>query len=251
MKLMYPCKGEFMKKIILSGLKLTVAAMGTGFMLSSTFNSSAHAATITLDQENVGEVTLYQGVGGRPGSYGDPVIAQSFTAGIAGTLASIDVLLYRNTDTVFGIDLVAGIFPVADGIPVGSALGTVTIPELSLPETTSSFFNIDLSAFNIPVNVGTQLAIVVHDSNQADQTTIYEWNGSNSDSYTGGSRFYDIGDGFTNTSTDLYFRTYVTQSTDSTPIPEPTAIFGLLSLGILGGASTLKHKKNTHGKTNC
>lgn len=248
---MYSCKVEFMKKIILSGLKLTVAAMGTAFMLSSTFNSSAHAATIVLDQENVGEVTLSQGVGGRPGSYGDPVIAQSFTAGIAGTLASIDVSLHRNTHTVFGIDLVAEIFPVADGIPVGSALGSVTIPELSIPETSSSFFNIDLSAFNIPVNVGTQLALVVHDSNKADQNTVYGWVGSNSDSYTGGSRSYDVGNGFTNTSTDLYFRTYVTQLTDSTPVPEPTAIFGLLSLGIFGGASTLKRKKNTHGKTDC
>lgn len=234
-----------MKNMIISGFKLTVASMGIGFILSSTFDGSAQAATIVLDQENVGEVTLAQGIGGYPGSNGDPVIAQSFTAGIAGTLASIDVLLHRNTPTVFGIDLIAEIFPVAGGVPIGSALGSVTIPELSLPETSSSFFNIDFSAFNIPVNVGTQLAIVVHDNNKPDQNTVFRWVGG-SDNYTGGSRAYDIGTGFINTPTDLYFKTYVTPLTDSTPVPEPLTILG--SATALGFGALLKRESSKKKK---
>ena len=164
-----------------------------------------------LDQTHSGTATFSQGIGGSPGSFGNPVVAQSFTVGIAGTLESVDVFIMRSsTTTVFGIDLVVEIFPIVGSIPGGTVLGSVTVAELSVP-TTASFFNVSFSSFGIPVSIGDQLAIVLHDNNNADKNAVYGWVGTSTDLYAGGARFFDIGSRFTSTSTDLFVKTFVAQ----------------------------------------
>ncbi len=178
-----------------------------------------------LDQQNPAtSFTISMGVGNSPGGSGEPNVAQSFTAGIAGVLDSVDVFVRR--DLSLGVGLTTEIYSVAGGLPIGSPLASVTIPELSVP-TTLSFLNVDLHSFGIPVDVGTQLAIVLHNS-ITNHNTIFATAG-NSGSYAGGTLSIDTGGGFSSIGDyDLPFKTYVS----AVPIPATIWLFcsGLVGL---------------------
>ena len=183
-----------------------------------------------LDQENFGNLTLSQGIGSVPGSFGNPVTAQTFTVGIAGTLAAVDVFINnQSSGSITGTDLVAEIFGIAAGVPAGGALASTTINEALIPGG-FGFFNIDFSSFGLNVSIGQQLAIVLRESSN-NPNTVYSWAGSNSDSYAGGMRTFDIGSGFVNTTTDFYFRTFVESVEVSEP---PTLLLMGLALAAAG-----------------
>ena len=197
---------------------------------------SAGAVPI-LDQENSGTPTLSQGIGNVPGSFGNPVTAQTFTVGIAGTLAAVDVFITnQSSGSVTGTDLVAEIFAIAANVPSGAALASTTINEAAIP-TGFGFFNIDFSSFGLNVNIGQQLAIVLRESNN-NPNTIYSWAGTANDSYAGGMRTFDIGGGFVNTTTDFFFRTFV----DTVAVPEPGTL-ALFSIGLAAMGLTRRRKR--------
>lgn len=189
----------------------------------------ANGLTIVVDQSNEGSLLGSQGIGGSPGSPGDPVDAQSFTAGVTGTLAGIDVYVRRNSTDLTGQNLVAEIFSATANAPSGSALGSVSVPESSVP-ISFAMLNIDLSSLNIPVTTGNQFAIVLHDDNKANQSTAFGWGIGGA--YSGGARSYDIGGGFLVQSDDFLFKTYVT-------VPEASSAV-LLIAGITGLAMLRK-----------
>src|SRR5438477_4342828 len=61
-------------------------------------------------------------------------VAQTFTAGITGTLDQVDMLLSRQLNPG---DLIVEIRSVANAVPTATVLATATVPESSAPSGTS------------------------------------------------------------------------------------------------------------------
>lgn len=179
-----------------------------------------------LDQENTGTLTLNQGVGHIPGSFGNPIVAQTFTVGITGELAGVDVFINNQAAGVTtGTDLIAEIYAVTASLPSGAALASTTISESLIPGGGHNFFNIDFSSYNLGIGAGEELAVLLRESNN-NPNTVYSWGGSAGNSYTGGMSTFDVGSGFVNTGYDFFFRTYVS-------VPEPS-ILALIIMGLIG-----------------
>lgn len=170
--------------------------------------------------------------------------AQTFRAGIAGTLSNIDVQIYR------GIGINASSPPVILEIHPNSPadptiLGSYTIPPLTVPRPahpTPTFMSVDVSDANIVVNPGDIFAIVA----RSYDTTGYLWarTPSGINGFDGGPSYAD---GSTwnyatitgtwkqenNASGDVGFRTFVI------PLPEPAS--GLM---LLIGTGVLLRRRN-------
>ncbi len=96
------------------------------FVTLATLLPVSAVATPLLDQFNVGAFDLSQGIGHTPASPGNAVVAQSFTVGIAGTLAGADVFIINGfAGSPTGTDLIAEIFATAGGVPAGPALARI------------------------------------------------------------------------------------------------------------------------------
>lgn len=175
-----------------------------------------------LDQQNNNmNLSVWAGVGNSPGYPGSPDISQSFTTSISGILDSVDIFVLRQAEVPLCANLSVEIFAAYEGLPIGSSLANVTIPELSVP-LGFSFFNVDFHYFSISVDVGTQFAILLHNDVE-NPNTIYE-TAANNGSYTGGTFGLDIGGGFYSIENyDLLFKTYVST------VPIPASIYFLVS----------------------
>ncbi len=163
--------------------------------------------------------------------------AQSFTAGIAGQLTSVDLQIRRLDFNLPASDLTFDILPIAGGFPSGPALGSGTIALADIPDldfSDGSFVSVDLSAFNIFVEVGDVLAIALEHLNAG----AYVWLSIPvGNLYANGSQFVSLPPGpfdFEQAGGDLGFRSFV--DPDATqPVPEPGTLaslaFGLLLFG--------------------
>jgi len=175
-------------------------------------------ATSTVDQAFTGENSAASIINDGASS-----VAQTFTAGLSGTLTGINIDIYSY--------YVPGNFPlhvairgVNDGLPNNLVLGetTLNVSAISLdrPVTFPQM---------IPVTAGLQYSIVVNYAGATPQDHAQgAWIGSTAtDGYVGGMPFGLYGQTWTPTSSiDLHFRTYVQ------PVPEPSVLGYLFPLGV-------------------
>ncbi len=206
----------------MNNLFLKVACVAFSFF--SLVEQASLAATL-LDQ------AFDNGSGLGSGVAGGAQFAQTFTVGLTGHLASVDVMIAlttidQNSDFVFDVR------PTSGGIPQGdsSALASITVSGSTVP-TSNSFVTMDLSSFDIPVHAGDLLAIVI--TPKTLQGSI-QWEGWFSSSlYSGGMALSRDVFGIdpnpawgATTPTDFYFQTFVS-------VPEPSSLM-LAAFGLVG-----------------
>ena len=184
------------------------------------------------------------------GSVGHIDAGQTFTVGAEGRLVEVQAEV-RRFDAA-ALDLTIDVRRTVAGAPVeDDVLASITIPASSIGMTAPAYLSFDLRSFDIRVEVGDELAIVL--STVASQTT-YVWLERTDDSYAGGQRFLRgafagstwNGAGFGSPVTDLNFRTFVA------PVPEPgTGLLlwgGLLACAVRGGLRPEKPTRPRPGK---
>lgn len=168
--------------------------------------SQAARATVTLDQAQ----TTTSGV--EVTVAGSHRAAQTFTAGISGSLEEVDVFMFRVGNPG---DLTVEIRDVSSGVPSGTVLGQGKAPQESVGET-FSWIAIPLT-IPAPVAAGTKYAITVSASMAAGfPTALYAWNYVFGNPYPAGEAWLSLTGGSTwdlwNPApglTDTAFKTYV------------------------------------------
>jgi len=169
--------------------------------------------------------------------------AQTFTVGIAGTLARVEVDIRRDDNTVIEPLLFDVRATTAGGAPIESnstTLASVSIAAASIP-VTPGFVSVDVSAFGIPVTPGEILAIVLRKPGLDD--VDYIWFGGEGNPYPAGSEYSRITAGGTWTASegnDLGFRTFVTVS--AVPAPSGVVLLGM-GVSVLAGVTWRRHRR--------
>jgi hypothetical protein len=155
--------------------------------------------------------------------------AQTFTVGVTGVLARIEVLLALGNGPG---DLLVDVRPTSGAVPVESAalaLASARLPFSTVPPA-FGFVSVDLSSFAAPVTTGEVLAIVLRAENAS-----FSWLGdAGSNSYPAGAHYFEV-PGFSSWAPtvigndDMGFRTFV----DVSAVPEPSSLT-LIALGAIG-----------------
>ena len=155
-------------------------------------------------------------------------VAQTFTAGVSGTLTWVNIDIYSYWEPSY-VPLHVTIHGVTDGSPNNTILGErilTGVSGISLDQPIGF-------AQTIPVTAGLQYAIVVdYWAEYPSGRALGAWQGSSVDGYAGGMAFELpwSGQGWTPVpSVDAHFRTYVQ------PVPEPSA----LGFGVAAGIGSL------------
>jgi len=174
-------------------------------IVSLSRDPQAAAATPTLsptvDQSFTSPTNLYGNI-----NEGDRFIAQTFTAGLTGNLAGVNIHVESSSEFLLHVAIRA----VTGGVPSSTVLGETTLSSSSAP--LSLFIT-----FPQPVNIvtGVQYAIVVNYEGAPPpgpgQVQGF-WMGAIGDLYTGGDVYASYLDGISWSwfqGDDLHFRTYV------------------------------------------
>jgi hypothetical protein len=185
--------------------------------------------------------------------------AQTFTVGINGTLTAIELAIFSSTmpPTYSNAPLQLYIISVKNGVPVPTFDNPLAYLEFTVDQLpkenqqTNKNFYVDLTAFDLKVTVGEQLAVVAF-TNDSDNAIDYWWLGDSNGGYLGGESLVrregfvidygiwglvdysdwsktGLNSDATTYDTDKFFVTYVEPS----PIPIPSA-FWLFSTAIIG-----------------
>jgi hypothetical protein len=191
-------------------------AVALGFVV---LVAARHAnAAVVLDQQNV----FVSAIGDTANAFSQEV-GQTFTVGVAGELAQVDVYLARFPFTTD--NLVFRLYNTTSGLP-NAQLGTdLTLPPAAVSTTAADFESFDVSAFNLNVNVGDVLAFSIISTG----STSYILPFSETQLYAGGQPVRRVMNAPPDpwqpnpgVVRDYGFRTYVDA------VPEPTGLAPLL-----------------------
>lgn len=197
------------------------------------------AATILDQHFEYDDCAAYPVCGGSVGRADN---AQTFTAGLAGLITRIDVLVQRLN--INSGNLLFDLLPTVGSVPVENldrSFASIVRPALGIAME-PQWISFDLTSFGVSIHPGDMLAIVLRDTT-ATCCATYLWRGSFDGSiYAGGQRYLrgdDISGPVWNGGTlgtppsnqaniDLDFRVFV--DTEPARAPEP----GTWALTILG-----------------
>jgi hypothetical protein len=199
-------EGPMKRRAFAICLVVTIAALIGALAAAPITPASVQAGTPTIDQALTGPYEVNASI-----HEFFRYVAQTFTAGITGTLVGVNVEIVHNPFSGPPTPLHVAIRTVGtDGVPTGTVLGEATVDAGGASLS-------DFIAFSqvIGVTAGVQYAIVV-DYPQAPPpdglNPVGEWHGAGSDQYPRGHEFFSF-DGVVwrldIPSIDLFFRTYV------------------------------------------
>jgi hypothetical protein len=158
--------------------------------------------------------------------------AQTFTVGTTGFLTSVEVKILRKSSEIVD-PLLFDLRSTSSGAPAEADSGTAILFNTSVSassiSTSAGFLTIGLGSGGVQVDSGDVLAMVLRSDDSA--SGAYQWKGTSTSGYSGGSAFDRIGSSGTwggGFAADLAFKTNLT------PTPEPASIvmFGLGALGV-------------------
>ena len=191
------------------------------FFFAAIMSLGSQLTASTIDQE------YFDGVGGVAGG----AIGQTFTCGLSGTLATVELALQATSSATLDIR------PTSGGMPTtsqSSALAIVALPDL--PYSANRIYDVDVSSFDVPVVPGEMLAFTLHGTSVQmvlNPGTAY---GGGPDVYTRGEACiaYDANspwNPYLGGGADLDFRTYV-----AVPEPSTFSLLGIAGLALLAVA---------------
>jgi hypothetical protein len=182
--------------------------------------------TAVLDQESTTNLLASSAGFAVANNYS---IAQTFTAGMAGTLSSVNVAVWKGSSTTANLTMsiwstgTSG-FPLAELASSTVAASTISLVDQLVVVTFSDFSQA------VTVRPGLMLAIRLASPalNAPPYQTRYDWSYYLPGQYAGGRSYIYGSTTLDQADTDFAFQTYVT------PVPEPNGILlGLLSLSPL------------------
>lgn len=164
-------------------------------------------------------------------------VAQTFTVGTSGLLSGVAVQVSAVTlnpsDPPPTADLVFDILPTIGRTPSKTPLASGLVPRAQIPPTMLDvpFVFIDLTAFNIFVDIGDMLAIALSHSSAG----AYSWVRGRTQPYSRGAGFvsFPTNTEFRPGGDDLGFQTFVDPDAIVVQVSEPGTI-ALLGLGLIG-----------------
>jgi hypothetical protein len=190
------------RKSLAAGVAVVLAALSVLVGTASAAPEVDQSQTVANDQ---------QPIAGAP-AFPAYRTAQTFTAGVTGTLDQIDILLNRQFSPG---DLKVEIRSAAAGVPTTSALAAATVPEATLPlNGPVTWVSV---VFDAPASVaaGDQYAIVVYAPFGFCGGDCWMWWGAVGDPYAAGAALWAL-DGLNwipnEAAVDFAFTTYVTRS---------------------------------------
>jgi hypothetical protein len=164
---------------------------------------------------------------------------QTFTVGMPGTLAEVDVYIARENQAAS--PLMFGLLGTTGGVPDDGqqTLSLTPIPAASISESLG-WLSIDISSYGVTVAKGEVLAIELVGTTANND---YQWYGDWQATYSGGNA-YDKYPVWASLGSDyqLGFRTYVE------PVPEPSSTL-FLAAG-LGGLAVFKGRRKFNREWN-
>jgi hypothetical protein len=159
---------------------------------------------------------------------GTYAFAQTFTVGVSGQLAKVDVNLFQR----FGSGtLNLDILDTTNHVPGSNVLASATLPISQIgPGTTW----VSLTGFTTPVTQGQELAIRLSTDNAG--VSALDWAMDRPGTYSGGQGYGGGNPSWTAEGVDFGFRTYVDPSVSAAPEPSSFALLGIGAVGLLGYA---------------